>query len=121
MEDKILETLAGNQKQIASKILSGERAHSTDYGWVSREIPSGTISISLGPPVLSLHTIKSVEATKSPGADEALVTGAKALAMTGVDFLMRPELVKAARDELEGYKTNNYQHPYPTGKYPNNI
>lgn len=100
--------------ESARKILRGERAYSTDYGWVSREIPSGTIFISLGPPGTSLHTKAAVEATRSRGADEAMLTGAKAMAMTGVDFLMKPELVEAAKEELEGYKASKYQHPYPT-------
>ena len=62
---------------------------------------------------------KAAEAAKSPEADKALVVGAKALTMTGLDFLTRPELITEAWGELRGYKANDYRHPYPTDKYPN--
>lgn len=97
---------------------SGESASSTDYGNVSREVPSGTINISLGLATTSLHTKPATAATKSPEADKALLTGVKALAMTGIDFLLNPRLVHEAQNELKSYKEKGYEHPYPTGKYP---
>jgi amidohydrolase len=99
--------------ESAKRILDGERVYSTDYGWVSREIPSGTIFISLGPSETTLHTREAVELTKSSRADEALLIGIKALTLTGIDFLTSRELFENARSELEGYKANNYRHPYP--------
>jgi len=100
------------------RFTSGESASSTDYGNVSREVPSGTINISLGPPTISLHTKPATGATKSPGADKALLIGVKTLAMTGIDFLLNPKLVKEAQNELKSYKENGFKHPYPTEKYP---
>ncbi len=105
--------------EAVEKALSGQDAHSTDYGNVSREIPSGHMYISIGPSSFSLHTAKAAEAAKSPEADKALIVGTKALVMTGLDFLTKPQLVKEAWDELKGYKASDYKHPFPTGKYPN--
>lgn len=100
------------------RFTSGENASSTDYGNVSRVIPSETINISLGPATISLHTKQATAATKTPEADKALMTGVKALAMTGIDFLLNSKLVREAQDELKSYKEKGYEHPYPMGNYP---
>jgi len=99
--------------ESAEKILSGERTYSTDYGWVSREIPSGTIHISLGSSENALHTRSAVDITRSPKGDGALLNGIKALVLTGIDFLSHPNLISSAKQELEGYRKNDYRHPYP--------
>lgn len=108
-------------KTSADKTLKGENTASTDYGNVSREIPSGTISISFGSAGAVLHTERAVEAAKSSAADAAMLIGVKALVMSGIDFLARPELVEEAREELRRYKKSGYQHPYPSGNYPHYI
>ncbi|MFP3951533.1 MAG: hypothetical protein ACLFVP_05285 [Candidatus Bathyarchaeia archaeon] len=69
--------------------------------------------ISLGPPDNALHTRAAVDITRSPNASAALIEGIKALALTGIDFLTNPELTASAKQGLEEYKRNAYQHPYP--------
>ncbi len=103
----------------ARRILSGERSYSTDYGNIERVIPGGTIYIPIGPKGEAvLHTAKAVEMTKSEEAHKALIIGTKAMVLTAIDFITRPELAEEPKKELETYKLNGYRHPYPTGKYP---
>jgi amidohydrolase len=106
-------------RESAKSILDGTRAYSTDFGNVSRVVPSQTTYIKIGPKGETvLHTVKAVEATKSQTAHEGMLVGMKTMALTALDIIMNPELAKQAKQELEEYKSKNHRHPYPTGDYP---
>ncbi len=106
-------------RESAKSILEGTRSYSTDFGNVSRVVPSQTTYIKIGPKGETvLHTAKAVDATKSQMGHEGMIIGMKTMALTGLDIIMDPELAKQARRELEEYTSKNHGHPYPTGNYP---
>lgn len=72
---------------------------STDMGNVSHVVPSihPYISISAGGPASTSHSREFAEATQSPGGQAALLVGAKALAMTAVDFFYSADLRREVR------------------------
>jgi len=106
-------------RKSAEMILNGTRPYSTDLGNVSRVIPAHTTYIKIGPKgEVVLHTAKAVEATKSKAGHEGMIIGTKALALTALELIMNPKLVEETKREFEGYKSENYKHPHPTGSYP---
>ncbi|WP_175990294.1 M20 family metallopeptidase [Bacillus sp. Marseille-Q1617] len=74
---------------------------STDAGNVSRVVPTIHPYIKIGPESLVVHTNEFREAAKSPEGDRALLTGAKALALTGYELLTDSELLKEIWQEFK--------------------
>lgn len=68
---------------------TGGGVGSTDMGNVSHVVPSihPYISICAGGPAFTSHSREFAKATQSPAGHQALLIGAKALAMTAADFL----------------------------------
>ena len=73
---------------------------STDMGNVSYRVPSIHPMIKVAPPGVAIHTEEFASFAAAPEGDEAVLVGAKALAMTVVDVWCRPELAAAAAEEL---------------------
>ncbi|MGH7835622.1 MAG: amidohydrolase [Candidatus Binatia bacterium] len=100
----------------AERSLKGLKFSSTDLGNVSREVPAGTIHIGMG--YGGLHTTydraQAIALPVTDGAHNAMMAGATALAWTALDLLASSHLVAAARAELATYRSNGYEHPYPT-------
>ncbi|WP_152657036.1 M20 family metallopeptidase [Oceanobacillus sp. CFH 90083] len=65
---------------------------STDAGNISYEVPTSHGHIKIGPESLIGHTVEFREAAKSEQGNQALITGAKALAATGYRLLQDTEL-----------------------------
>ena len=59
---------------------------STDMGNVSHLVPSIHPMIASAPAGISIHTKQFAEFARSPMADKAVLDGAKAMAMTAIDF-----------------------------------
>ncbi|WP_210471403.1 M20 family metallopeptidase [Sporosarcina sp. 6E9] len=74
---------------------------STDAGNISYEVPTAHPYIKIGPDNLVAHTDEFREASKSEIGDEALITGAKALASTGYRLLTDFELLHRVKQEFE--------------------
>lgn len=74
---------------------------STDLGNVSHLIPCLEGRIATAPEGTPGHSIEFREAARSERAHEAMMTGAKALAMTGVDLLENPKLLVHAKKDLK--------------------
>jgi len=74
---------------------------SSDMGDVSQLVPSVHPFVQIVPKGETNHTREFAKAAVSEAGHRGLIIGAKALAMTAVDILTKPELLKAAREEFE--------------------
>lgn len=79
-------------------------AGSTDMGNVSHRVPSIHPMIAVSPPNVVIHNAEFAAYAKSEKADKAIVDGAKALAMTTLDFFASPDLRAAAKAEFDKSK-----------------
>lgn len=73
----------------------------TDMGNVSMVTPAIQPLVSIAPVDVTLHTPAATQATLSEKGHQAMVDSAKAMAMTTIDLLVRPELLRKARAEWE--------------------
>jgi amidohydrolase len=73
---------------------------STDMGNVSQFVPGIHPAISIAPPDVPIHTEEFRDIARSESGHAGLLDGAKALAMTGIDVLLNPELRKRMKDEF---------------------
>jgi amidohydrolase len=73
----------------------------TDMGNVSHRVPSIHPMIAAAPLHCSIHNAEFAEHAGSPSGDRAALDGAKALAMTALDFLCDAELRRAVREQFE--------------------
>jgi len=76
-------------------------AGSTDMGNVSHRVPSIHPMIASAPLGCSIHNAEFAQWAGGKMGDEAVVDGAKALAMTALDYLCDPELRGRARESFE--------------------
>ncbi len=72
-------------------------AGSTDMGNVSHRVPSIHPMIQVSPPHVVIHNAEFATHANSPRGDQAVVDGAKALAMTTLDFFASAELREQAK------------------------
>lgn len=72
---------------------------STDMGNVSHLVPAIHPMLQVAPAGIPIHTPGFAEHAGGPGGDQAVVDGAKCLAMTAVDLWVGP-LLDAARDHF---------------------
>jgi len=82
---------------------------STDAGDISHAVPTAHPYIKIGPDDLIGHTVPFREAANSEQGYQALVTGARVLARTGLRLLTDTALLQAAKDEF-AKKTNPKSH-----------
>jgi len=93
------------RKFIPMDLLPPSVAGSTDMGNVSHRVPSIHPMIAAAPPHCSIHNAEFATWAGSEMGDAAALDGAKALAMTALDFLFDPDLraaSKSAFQEKEG-------------------
>ncbi|GAA4079332.1 M20 family metallopeptidase [Amphibacillus indicireducens] len=72
---------------------------STDAGNISYEVPTAHGGIKIGPDDLAGHTVEFREAAKSEQGDQAIITGAKALALTGYRLLTDQKLLEKVKQD----------------------
>lgn len=77
---------------------------STDAGNVSHVVPTIHPSLRIGPKELVAHSAEFRDAAKSPEGDEALLLGAKALAISGLILLTDHEKLQEIKDEFSQNK-----------------
>ena len=70
---------------------------STDMGNVSYLVPSIHPMIKVAPPGVAIHTKEFAGWAQAPEGDQAVLDGAKAMAMTVADLWLRPDVLDAAR------------------------
>jgi metal-dependent amidase/aminoacylase/carboxypeptidase family protein len=73
---------------------------STDAGNISQVVPTIHPYIKIGADDLVAHTVPFREAAASAKGDEALLTGAKGLALTAFQLVTDPELLKSIKQEF---------------------
>jgi len=92
---------------------------STDVGDVSWVVPTVQVhapTVAIGTP---FHTWQVVAQGKTPAAHKAMVQAAKAMAALGVKALCEPDLIAAAKSDLERRTTRTpYVSPLPDNVAP---
>ncbi len=73
---------------------------STDMGNVSHAVPSIHPMIKVAPDNVAIHTPEFANYAKSQSGDQAVVDGAKIMAMTVADLWLDPDALDQAADEL---------------------
>jgi aminobenzoyl-glutamate utilization protein B len=83
---------------------------SDDIGDVSWNVPTVTLSYPSNIPGLPGHNWSSAIASATPIAHKGVVQGAKVQAMTVLDLMTKPELVKAAWDYYNNVQTKDVKY-----------
>src|SRR5205823_7089657 len=73
---------------------------STDMGNVSYVVPSIHPMIKVAPSHVSIHTPEFAQYTASADGDQAVIDGAKAMAMTVADLWLQPDVLGRAKAEF---------------------
>ena len=76
---------------------------STDFGDVSQKCPSTGSYIGIGPENIPGHSKQLADCTMTPEGLEAMMVGTKALAMTMVELLAKPEVLKEAKEYFKSH------------------
>ncbi|MEK3799082.1 M20 family metallopeptidase [Peribacillus sp. FSL H8-0477] len=101
--NKSFDEAAGNVLDSLGETLftsEGKGLGSTDGGNISQVVPTIHPYIKIGGSELVAHTNEFREAARSPKGDEALITGAKALALIALRLVTEPELLKRIKEEF---------------------
>ena len=94
-------------------------AGSDDIGDVSWNVPTATLRYPANIPGLPGHNWSSAVASATPIAHKGVVAGAKVQAMTILDLLTRPELVKEAWAYFNDVQTKDVKYtPFLDAKTP---
>lgn len=94
-------------EELGEKVAGGrDGIGSTDAGNISQVVPTIHPYIKIGPDDLVPHTIEFREAAKSEKGDEALIKGAKALALTALRLITEPDLLDAIKTEFNQKKAD---------------
>jgi metal-dependent amidase/aminoacylase/carboxypeptidase family protein len=78
-----------------------DRLGSTDMADISQIMPAVHAYLAIAPDGVANHTAGFTTAAGSPAGDQAVLDGAKALALTAADLLAEPGLVEQATAEFE--------------------
>ncbi|MCS0673336.1 M20 family metallopeptidase [Cytobacillus firmus] len=89
-------------ENLGETVVEGDRdgIGSTDAGNISQVVPTIHPYIKIGADDLVAHTVPFREAAASVKGDEALITGAKGLALTAFQLVTDPELLKSIKQEF---------------------
>ena len=101
--NSVLDNVLNEELSALGEVVHTEKREgkgSTDAGNISYEVPTAHPYIKIGPDNLVAHTDEFREAAKSELGDEALITGAKALASTGHRLLTDFELLHRVKKDL---------------------
>ena len=83
--------------------IAGMPRASTDFGDVSQKIPVAGSNIGIAPPGTPGHSVQLADATMTQDGLDAMILGSKALGMTLVEFLARPEVLKEAKEYFDSH------------------
>jgi len=97
----LLELYTANAAQLGRVVVEADEQTavigSTDMGNVSYSVPAIHPMIKAAPPGCAIHTKDFAVHAASPLGDQAVLDGAKAMAMTVVDFWLQPSARNAAQ------------------------
>lgn len=77
-----------------------ERMGSTDMGNISQVLPAIHPYLAIAPDGMAGHTVEFRAASLSPAGHRGLLDAAKGMAMTTIDLLGNPELMRAVKEEF---------------------
>lgn len=103
LNDRYNEVFKNVIQDLGENVAANEREGigSTDAGNISQVVPTIHPYIKIGPDNLVAHTVPFREAAASPEGDEALLKGAKALALTALQLFTNQELLTDIKAEFE--------------------
>lgn len=103
LNDRYNEVFKNVIEDLGETVATDERdgIGSTDAGNISQVVPTIHPYIKIGPDNLVAHTVPFREAAASQQGDEALLKGAKALALTAFQLITDQELLKDIKAEFE--------------------
>jgi amidohydrolase len=84
----------------------GSGLGSSDIGNVSQIVPTIHPYIAISDKIVPGHSKQFAKAAISPKGQKAMITAAKALAMTAIDIYTNPALAKEMKDEFAQTRTN---------------
>ena len=88
-------------RQVTVPGINGRRVvGSTDMGNVSHLVPSIHPMIASAPQGTAIHTLDFARASITSQADQAVIDGAKSMAMTAIDFWTSSDLQRSIRQEF---------------------
>lgn len=99
----LAETFKQNLEQLGwqfDNVPPDQSIGSTDMANVSHVVPAIHPYLSIGPEDLAGHSTEFAAAAASDKGHQAMITAAKAMAMTAVDILFRPSLLAKIRNEF---------------------
>ena len=99
-----LDVILGEELELLGETVHKEKGKgigSTDAGNVSHVIPTAHPYIKIGPEDLIAHTHEFRDAAGSPQGEQALLTGAKALALAGHRLLVDQTLLAKVKSDFE--------------------
>ena len=103
----IAELLTQNLNNLGREVITplpDEPMGSTDMGNVSQIVPALHPYLETVPPDVGGHTVEFRETCMSSSGKKAMLDGAKAMAMTGIDLLTNPGFVEQAWMDLKEYQ-----------------
>lgn len=103
LNDRYNEVFKNVIEELGETVANDERGGigSTDAGNISQVVPTIHPYIKIGPDNLVAHTVPFREAAASPQGDDALLKGAKALALTALQLITDRELLTDIKAEFE--------------------
>ena len=105
----MIKTLWQNYKDLGAPVTvwkeSGNKMPlaSTDYGDVSQKTPAAGSYIKIAPEGTPGHSIQLAEASVTKEGLDAMILGTKALGMTLVELLAKPEILKEAKEFFDSH------------------
>jgi len=104
------EGFAVELKKLEPPLEKPESGGSDDIGDVSWNLPTVTLSYPANIPGLPGHNWSSAIASATPIAHKGVVAGAKVQAMTVLDLMTKPDLVKGAWDYFNNVQTKDVKY-----------
>ena len=103
---RLNDLVMGNAERAGAKDIEPprERTGSTDFGNVMYLVPGTCINVPFVDKGISPHSQGYLDRGKSPQAHQAIVLGARILAMTVLDLLQDPALLDAVQAEFRQEK-----------------
>jgi len=108
-EDGLDTALSGPPRALPAN-LRGIAGFADDIGDISWNVPTAVLSFPSNIPNLPGHNWANAIAMATPIAHKGATAGAKAQAMTLLDFMLRPELVQQAWDYFRNVQTKDIKY-----------
>jgi aminobenzoyl-glutamate utilization protein B len=105
-----LDTSIGGPPRALPANLRGIAGFADDIGDISWNVPTAVLSFPSNIPNLPGHNWANAIAMATPIAHKGATAGAKAQAMTLLDFMLRPELVQQAWDYFRNVQTKDIKY-----------